>query len=159
MYFPLLKASIIYSVHYNWRKMVDTNIEVSLECEQAYIRLKLNKDLKFIVFKIVKQPEEVVVVDRVGALSVTHEEFVATLPPNEPRLAVIDHSYKNDDGLDLNKIIFIHWNPDNSPVKLKMIYAGSKGNLRRRFEGIGRELQAGSPDEVSLASLNYAANH
>ena len=41
--------------------------------------------------------------------------------------AVYDYEYTNMDGCVFNKIVFVMWTPDCSPLKHKMLYASTKG--------------------------------
>lgn len=43
--------------------------------------------------------------------------------------------------------------PDSSGIKRKMLYSSTKGEMKRAFTGIGKDLQATDRDEVSEASL------
>ncbi|CAG9310155.1 unnamed protein product [Blepharisma stoltei] len=134
--------------------MVDANLNVDDACVVAYNRLKLTKDIKFVTYKVEGQSN--VIVERVGELESTYQDFVHSLPQNEPRFAVYDFDYTADDGITSKKIVFIHWSPDNSTVKNKMIYASSKENLKRRFAGIHREVQACSLAEVEQREIAQA---
>lgn len=126
--------------------MVDANLNVSEECAQTFNRLKLTKDIKYVVYKVQNQTD--VIVEKIGALDATYQQFVHDLPPTEPRFVVYDFDHTTSDGIVQKKIVFIHWSPDNSAVRDKMIYASSKENLKRRFVGIHKEIQACSPSEV-----------
>ena len=116
----------------------------------------MTKDVKYVIFRIEEQ--KVVVVDKVGELGATHEQFVHDMPPNVPRFAVYDYDYVNDDGLVLKKILFVHWCPDNSRVADKMVFASTKENLKRRFVGLsGREIQASGAGDLTLEEFRLAS--
>ncbi|CAG9323527.1 unnamed protein product [Blepharisma stoltei] len=134
--------------------MVDANLNVDDACVNAFNRLKLTKDIRFVIFKV--EGESQVIVERVGDLASTYQDFVSSLPHNEPRFVVYDYEFRKDDGITSNKIVFIHWSPDNSIVKNKMIYASTKENLKRRFSGIHREVQACSVSEVEESEIVQA---
>ena len=131
--------------------MVDANLEVAEQCLSAFNRIKMDKDIRYVIFKIENQ--RVVVVDKVGQLSTSFDSFHQDIPPNEPRFIVFDLEFRNNDGLNLNKIIFIHWCPDTSRVNEKMVYASTKENLKKRFVGIFKEIQASTLEDLQHASL------
>ena len=43
--------------------------------------------------------------------------------------------------------------PDTAKVKSKMIYASSKGDLRKKLVGIGTEIQATDSSEIDFATV------
>lgn len=43
------------------------------------------------------------------------------LPEAEPRYLVYDFAYTNADGCIFDKLLFILWSPDSSPIKKKMV--------------------------------------
>lgn len=51
-------------------------------------------------------------------------------------MAVYDYAYTNDDGCVFNKIVFVMWSPDCSPLKHKMMYASTKDYFRHFLQGI-----------------------
>ncbi|OMJ87030.1 hypothetical protein SteCoe_11359 [Stentor coeruleus] len=113
--------------------------------------MKMDKDIKYIVFKIENQ--STVVVDKVGEPNASERQFHHDVAQNEPRFIVFDFPAQTSDGLILNKLIFIHYCPDNSKVKDKMVYASTKENLKRRFVGLYKEIQASAHDELTFQSI------
>jgi hypothetical protein len=49
---------------------------------------------------------------------------------------VYDYAYTNDDGCVFNKIVFVMWSPECSPLKHKMMYASTKDYFRHFLQGI-----------------------
>eukprot|EP00831_Metopus_contortus_P021336 TRINITY_DN19522_c0_g1_i2.p2 TRINITY_DN19522_c0_g1~~TRINITY_DN19522_c0_g1_i2.p2 ORF type:complete len:100 (-),score=24.49 TRINITY_DN19522_c0_g1_i2:87-386(-) len=52
-----------------------------------------------------------------------------------------------------SKIMFVVWAPDTAKVKSKMLYASSKDNLRKKFVGIGVEVQATDLSEIDYKEV------
>merc|ERR1711988_735357 len=118
--------------------------------------IKMGKKLRFVTFMIENKKE--VVVEKEGDMEKTWEDFVAALPEDAPRYALVEVEYESDDGRPQNKLTFVFWSPDEGQsVKDKMMYAGSKDSVKKKFTGIMKEIQAnekGDLDEHS--SGNYA---
>lgn len=131
--------------------MVDANLDVSEECVTAFNRMKMVKDLRYIVYKI--EGQRTVVVEKTAPLSATYDNLIEDIPNDEPRFAVIDFEGTNSDGIALQKLLFVHWCPDNAKVAPKMVYASTKENLKRRFVGIFKEIQASVKSELTHSSI------
>jgi cofilin len=131
--------------------MVDANLQVHDDCLAAFSRLKMEKDLRYVIFKV--HDQRTVVVDRVGGLDSSFDQFRQEVPLHEPRFIVMDVELTNNDGLKLNKIIFIHWSPDAARGADKMVYASTKEALKRRFVGIFKDLQANVPEDLEYRSI------
>mmetsp|Transcript_10398 Transcript_10398/g.7309 ORF Transcript_10398/g.7309 Transcript_10398/m.7309 type:complete len:138 (-) Transcript_10398:56-469(-) len=84
------------------------------------------------------------------------EEFVSHLPPNECRYAIIDWSFTTNDGRPASKIAFVSWCPDTSPVRAKMLYAGSSAALTEVLTGVATKITATDRSEISEAILTDA---
>ena len=132
--------------------MVDANLDVSQQCLDQFNRLKMDKSLFFVSFRIENQTT--VVVDHVQEKGVSYDSLIHHIPQNEPRFVVVDFDFTNNDGLILNKIIFIHWCPDNARVNHKMVYASTKENLKKRLVGIFKEVQASIASELTHESIS-----
>jgi len=105
---------------------------------------------RYIIYKI---DAERIVIECDADGKATYQEFVDKLPKDQPRYAVLDFEYTTDDGRPQSKLIFVLWSPDNSNVKLKMVYAASKDNLKRKLVGCAKELQANDFDDMDLAEV------
>lgn len=132
--------------------MVDANLDVAQVCSDAFNRLKMDKDVFYVSYRIENQ--STVVVDHVQPKGVSFDNLSHHIPPNEPRFIVIDFDYTNNDGLVLNKIIFVHWCPDSARVQQKMVYASTKENLKKKFVGIFKEIQASVHSELTHEAIS-----
>lgn len=77
------------------------------------------------------------------------DHIVAKLPEDEPRYVLYDFPMKNRVGLDDTRMLFLFWMPMESPVRLRMQYAGAKSLINTKFTGISVQLQ-----EDDKAALN-----
>lgn len=68
------------------------------------------------------------------------------------RYAVYDFHYETNDNppRKVEKLVFVFWSPDTQPVKFKMTYATGKEALKKKCQGLAKEVQANS-----LADLDY----
>ncbi|KAH6891138.1 hypothetical protein B0T10DRAFT_458539 [Thelonectria olida] len=136
---------------------------VSQESISTYNDLKLNKKLKYIVFKLSDDNKEIVVEHAsenndwddfreklINATSKTRSGAVC----KGPRYAVYDFEYQlaSGDGTR-NKLVFLAWSPDDAGIQPKMIYAASKEALKRALTGIATELQANDQDDIEYDSI------
>ena len=84
------------------------------------------------------------------------DEFVSHLPADACRYAIIDWDFTTNDGRPASKIAFISWCPDTSPVRSKMLYAGSSAALTEVLTGVATKITATDRSEISEAILNDA---
>jgi len=120
-------------------------VPVEDRCIEVYNEMKLKKTKRYVIYKI---DNEKIVIEAEGEPTETYADFVAKLPSDEPRYAVVDFTFQTDDGRPQNKLLFVLWCPDDSNVKKKMVYASSKDNIKRKLVGVAKELQANDPSEV-----------
>ncbi|KAG1299936.1 hypothetical protein G6F66_000410 [Rhizopus arrhizus] len=116
---------------------MSSGVRTNPECLQKYQELKLGKTLKLTKNQKI----------------ITYDEFLASLPENEPRYAVYDFDYEKSEGGQRNKIVFYSWNPDTSMIRHKMVYASSKISLRKQMDGVGIEIQGTDASEVDYESV------
>ncbi|OBS23114.1 hypothetical protein FPOA_03673 [Fusarium poae] len=134
-----------------------SGVGVSDHCLQEYQGLKLKNTYRYIIYKLNKTVNEIIV-DRTSK-SEEWDDFLADLPETEPRYAVYDFEFEKDDGTGAGrKIVFVSWTPDSAKVKDKMVYASSKDALRRALVAIGMEIQATEHDEISYETVVAKAN-
>ncbi|SZF03315.1 unnamed protein product [Blumeria hordei] len=72
----------------------------------------------------------------------------------DPRYAIYDFHYQLTDGEGYrNKIVFLAWSPDDSGVKPKMVYASSKGSLKKSLDGIAYDFQLNDSEDIEYDSI------
>jgi ABC-type proline/glycine betaine transport system substrate-binding protein len=51
------------------------------------------------------------------------------------------------------ELMFFLWAPEQAPLKSKMVYAGSKDTINKKFPGIKHEYQANGPEDLNQTSI------
>eukprot|EP00916_Digyalum_oweni_P023239 GHVL01038612.1.p1 GENE.GHVL01038612.1~~GHVL01038612.1.p1 ORF type:complete len:137 (+),score=19.99 GHVL01038612.1:58-468(+) len=119
---------------------MSTGVLVNDDCLTKFNELKMSHAMRYVIFKIENQKE--IIVESTGDKSLTYQDFVKALPPEEPRYGVVDVQYDTPDGRPQEKIVFVGWSPDNCGVKLRMLYASSKDSIKRKLQGCAKDVQA-----------------
>ncbi|KAL0248399.1 hypothetical protein GEMRC1_003635 [Eukaryota sp. GEM-RC1] len=128
-----------------------SGIAVDPKCTRIFEELKLGKQHRYIVFRM--DPTYKLVVDEsIGGRDATYEDFVGTLPENDSRYAVFDFEFQHSDG-PRNKLLFIMWSPETSPVRSKMLYAATKDSIKRNLQGVAHEIQATDLSEIDYDTI------
>lgn len=130
-----------------------SGVGVSEECAETFSLMKTRSAHRFITFKV-DQADGKVVLDVKGEADASYESFTSALPVGDCRFAVYDYQYTNADNCIFDKIVFVMWSPDGSPMKNKMIYASSKDFFRQHLDGISVEMQVTDHDEITLQELH-----
>ncbi|KAK3271556.1 hypothetical protein CYMTET_20103 [Cymbomonas tetramitiformis] len=81
---------------------------VSDDCVATYKQLVTKSAYSYLIFKLNEEAGTVIVGEQ-GQKGDTFGDFVEALPDGDPRYAVFDYAYTNDDGCKFNKILFIMW--------------------------------------------------
>jgi len=143
--------------------MSQSGAQVSAECITKFNELKLNKKIKFIIYKLDDNYKEIVVdeASENGDWEVFREKLITAQSKSKtgkvgkgPRYAVYDFNYDLASGEgSRSKITFIAWSPDDAGIQPKMIYASSKDALKRALNGIATEFQANDEDDIEYQSV------
>mmetsp|Transcript_1680 Transcript_1680/g.5893 ORF Transcript_1680/g.5893 Transcript_1680/m.5893 type:complete len:285 (+) Transcript_1680:152-1006(+) len=129
-----------------------SGIQTNEECVEAFTKLKKRKDSKFLVFYIDSKLGQVCL-EHKGSPDAPFEAFQEQLPEAEPRYLVYDFAYTNADGCIFDKLLFILWSPDASPIKKKMMYASTKDYFKTCLDGIQLEMQVTDYDEIEYEAI------
>ncbi|GFR50329.1 hypothetical protein Agub_g12536, partial [Astrephomene gubernaculifera] len=130
-----------------------SGISVNDQCVAIFQHIKSKSAYKWVTYKVNDAGNEVVV-DQLGAADSSYSQFVSVLPENNCRYAVYDYAYLNaDTNQTNNKLVFVHWAPDSSTTKHKMMYASTKDFLKSYLEGLGAELQATDLKELAESEM------
>ncbi|XP_074352839.1 uncharacterized protein LOC141691991 [Apium graveolens] len=124
-----------------------SGMSVHDDCKLKFMELKSKRNYRYITYKIEDQQ---VVVDKLGGPDESYDDFSNSLPADECRYAIYDFDFTTVENCQKSKIFFVAWSPDTSKVRMKMVYASSKDRFKRELDGIGAELQATDPSEMSL---------
>merc|ERR1712071_24904 len=68
------------------------------------------------------------------------KKLISMFPLKDCRYALYDCCYRNKE-TEKEDLVFIMWAPDEAPLKKKMLYASSKGALRKKLQGLKIEWQ------------------
>ncbi|RDL33994.1 uncharacterized protein BP5553_08362 [Venustampulla echinocandica] len=143
--------------------MSQSGVDVSPECVSTFNELKLNKKIKFIIFKLTDDYKEIVVEEASenGDWDYFREKLLNAESKSKngkvgkgPRYAVYDFNYDLASGEGTrSKITFIAWSPDDAGIQPKMVYASSKDALKRSLNGLATEFQANDTDDIEYQSV------
>lgn len=102
----------------------------------------------YLVFAITADLKEINI-ERRGAPEESWDEMLKSLPADSARY--IATHYHWDLGADgkRSRLVFIHWSPPSTPLKLKMIYAASKQSFKQTLQGIQVDVQSDNIAELS----------
>ncbi|XP_067877587.1 cofilin-2-like [Heterodontus francisci] len=117
---------------------------------------EVKKRKKAILFKIsddqtnivVHEGKEILVGDvEDGKVQDPLQAFIDMLPTDNCCYALYDASFETKE-TKKQELIFIHWAPDDAPIRQKMLYASSKAAIRKKLGGIKHEWQVTAVDEL-----------
>jgi len=143
--------------------MSQSGVSIAPECISTFNELKLNKKIKFIMYKLTDDYKEIVVEEASenGDWDHFREKLINAQSKTKtgkvgkgPRYAVYDFNYDLASGEgSRSKITFIAWSPDDAGIQPKMVYASSKDALKRALNGIATEFQANDEDDIEYQSV------
>ena len=81
---------------------------VDHDCKLKFLDLKRKKAYRYVVFKV-DEVSQKIVVEKLGGLGDSYEQFTCSLPENECRYAVYDFEFVTEDNCQKTKIFFIAW--------------------------------------------------
>ncbi|KAH7388138.1 hypothetical protein KP509_16G059700 [Ceratopteris richardii] len=126
-------------------------------CRRAFLELQRKKAHRYIVFKI-EEKRKTVVVEKIGEVDESYEDFRASLPDADCRYAVYDYDFVTDDNCQKSKIFFIAWSPDIARIRTKFLYATSKDKFKNELDGVHYEMQATDPTEIAIDIMKERAH-
>ena len=124
-----------------------SGVQVDPAVEETFNKMKLKRhepDARWAIFVI--ENKTTVVKHSIGekAEGKTHEDFLNELKENwatEPCYALVDVDYQTEDGVARDKLAFVTWNPDDGPIKPKMLYSSTADTVKRKMPGIMKTFQ------------------
>ena len=125
---------------------MSSGVAVKDECKDAFMDIKLKKNMKYIIFRLSKDLESVEI-EKKAPVDATYDQLIDDLKAAETerqcRYALFDAKYQKAGSVEHRKLFFLLWSPENATVKQKMLYASSKDALKKALgEGMGKEIQA-----------------
>lgn len=55
--------------------------------------------------------------------------------------------------MNISKLLFVNWSPDDTPLKARMIYATAKEGFREYLDAQGKEVTLNSKKDVQFALI------
>merc|ERR1712137_1238267 len=117
-----------------------SGVQLDEKCVEEFNDFKLKSKYRYIFFKLSDDLSKVVV-EKTGEASKTYNDFVAELPADDCRYAVVVYHY--------DQVVFVVWAPETAKIKSKMLYASTKDTIKRAFIGISIEVQGTDKSEVA----------
>ena len=86
------------------------------------------------------------------------DKIISSLKDEEPRYILIDWEYETQDGRKADKLVFVSWVSDNSPIKKKFTYGGTKESVKSSLSGISVSIHATDLSELTASIITDACN-
>ncbi|KAJ1343479.1 hypothetical protein BSLG_001977 [Batrachochytrium salamandrivorans] len=149
---------------HEWRDsgaiITSSGVGIHSDVISRFEEMKLGHQHAYLVFKISEDGSQIVVdqvlstadAKRLGS-EATYSKFVGALPAKEARYGVFELEYNTGLGGLRSKLIIVSWNPDEGPIRSRMIYASSKAALCQRLDGIHSEVQCTDASDIAFQSI------
>eukprot|EP00672_Neobodo_designis_P022496 CAMPEP_0174849918 /NCGR_PEP_ID=MMETSP1114-20130205/18198_1 /TAXON_ID=312471 /ORGANISM="Neobodo designis, Strain CCAP 1951/1" /LENGTH=135 /DNA_ID=CAMNT_0016084333 /DNA_START=33 /DNA_END=440 /DNA_ORIENTATION=+ len=129
---------------------MNIGVTVSDACQAAFKDVNLARKNRFQIFQIENKKE--VVPKQFGDRAATLEDFFKVLIENTPAYGVFDYEWKDNDGCQKSKVVFVSYVPDTLKPMDKMMYAGSKAPLMQALQ-ISQDIHMASPGDVTEENI------
>jgi len=142
-----------------------SGVAITEQCKTLYNQFKSKHNLHYIIYQLSpsdQNPKEVVVkhqeprspdfkaADFPAIYKGFFQKMEQVAAAKTCCYAVIDCFWIKDGGQERNKIVFIYYAPESSPIKSKMVYSSTKDALMKALgDGFHLNLQAADFDELS----------
>eukprot|EP00560_Eucampia_antarctica_P005624 CAMPEP_0197832010 /NCGR_PEP_ID=MMETSP1437-20131217/12899_1 /TAXON_ID=49252 ORGANISM="Eucampia antarctica, Strain CCMP1452" /NCGR_SAMPLE_ID=MMETSP1437 /ASSEMBLY_ACC=CAM_ASM_001096 /LENGTH=139 /DNA_ID=CAMNT_0043435171 /DNA_START=106 /DNA_END=525 /DNA_ORIENTATION=+ len=123
-----------------------TGVIVDDDVTTQFNEFKLKHTNRYFIYSIINK--KIIKIEKTGDCTKTYQDFMAELPEEDCRYGLIDLEFETTSGRPTSKMIFIAWNPDNAPVRRKMLYAGSKEAIKAALNGVGISINATDTSEL-----------
>jgi len=131
---------------------MSSGVAVRQEVQDRFQEIKLRHCYRYILCKLTDDLKEICV-EKCADKGASYDEFLqdmqAARSAGECRYAVYDAEYTTSNGQHRNKLVFILWAPEDAKLKQKMVYTSSKDAIKKKVDGIAKEIQATDNDEIS----------
>lgn len=136
---------------------VNTEYQLVNKNKQKFAVFKLNDARTQIVQDLPEGASTTMNLEVKPAETSIHDFFSESrFPDNETRFAVYTYDITIEGGYGRSKrdkCLFISWCPGGAKIKDKMIFASTKASLKKYLGGFSKEIQAGSPADLSASSI------
>jgi len=124
-----------------------TGVQVDSNCIAEFNEFKMSNKHRYLLFKV-SDDKKSIILEKKGDISSNYQDFVKSLPSQDCRYGVVNFEYTTESDGKRSKIVFVNWAPETAPIKSKMVYAGTKNDLRKALVGVSIEVQATDLSEV-----------
>ncbi|KAJ8309054.1 hypothetical protein KUTeg_013928 [Tegillarca granosa] len=132
-----------------------SGVAVLDECVEAFQEIKLGHKWQYIIYRLSEDLKKIIV-DEKGQLGKTFDDFVNKLLEAEQkgqcRYGVFDVKFTHND-MQREKLALFAWNPDNAPIKQKMLYTSSLKALKNKLKGFHVEIQCNDHEDLALSHV------
>ena len=123
--------------------MVSAGITPTEEQVEIFNTIKIDKKFRCLILALNKERnklETVATHDR----NFTIKDLEKELPNNDCRFVVFDFEFQTYENppRDTSKLLLICWVPDIAPIKVKVPFTSTKGEIKAAFPGIAKDVQA-----------------
>ena len=128
-----------------------TGVTVDDQVVDAFTDFKLKRGefhIRYFIYKI--ENKKNIIIEKTGDLSKTYDDFCEDLPDTDCRYGLIDLEFETSDGRPTSKLVFITWNPENAPIRSKMMYSGSKEAMKAGLNGVGIHINSTDHSELDF---------
>ncbi|KAL4863190.1 hypothetical protein BDV12DRAFT_202342 [Aspergillus spectabilis] len=136
-----------------------SGVSIPEECLLASTALYTERGPKkprFLIFAI-SDDERTVALEE-SSTDPDYEKFRERLAKTSaPRFATYDVEYDLGEDGKRSRIVFISWVPENTPVKLRMLYASTKEQFRNALN-VKLSVHADIPDEIEWRNILSVAS-
>jgi cofilin len=124
-----------------------TGVQIDSQLISEFNEFKMSSKHRFMLFKV-SDDKKSIILDTKGDINRTYADFVSALPQNDCRYGVVNFEYNQGADGKRSKIVFVNWAPETAPIKSKMVYAGTKNDLKKSLVGLSIEIQGTDLSEV-----------
>jgi hypothetical protein len=119
-----------------------SGIKIEDEHIELFNRLKIDKEYVALSFKLGPNRDKIEL-DQKFLKETDHESIINSLK-DECIFLIYDFHFKTFENppRDTQKIILVHYAPDNAPIKMKVPFSATKAELKSAFVGIQKDIQA-----------------
>jgi len=134
---------------------MSTGVGVADDCINAFNEFKMGRNTyRWLFFKVSDDRKSIILdTQACGAFNKGYGDFLRALPAEDCRYAVYMFEYDTPSDGKRSKIVFFNWAPETAPTRSKMLYAGTKGELKKALVGISIEIQGTDMSEVDESEV------
>jgi cofilin len=129
-----------------------TGVQIDSQLITEFNEFKMGSKYRYMLFKV-SDDKKSIILDKKGDNNLSYQDFVKNLPQNDCRYGVVNFEYTTESDGKRAKIVFVVWAPETAPIKSKMLYAGTKNDLKKSLVGLSIEIQGTDLSEVDEAEV------